>query len=415
MKRFKCFGCQAGGDAIAFVQRYLGKTFVDAVRDLAREVGVDLAAAEDPSARERQHLREVTDLAAGALQGPALASDRGPGGARGAGGTRRLGGDGEELRARLGAGGVEPAGGSAARPRAARVRHPGRAGPAAHPGRRHLRRLPRPADDPHPRPRGPGRGVRRAAARWATRGPSTSTRRSRGSTTRARRCTPWTGRATRSGGGSPRCWSRATSTCIGLHQAGVQHAVALCSTALTPGHLAQLQRVEARELVLLLDGDEAGRKAVERLAPALLAAGASTRVALLPEGEDPDTFARSRRRGGGAGAARRRGAALGAPLPHAAPGGPGGDASSEKMEALGRLRPVVAELPVGLLRSAFFSGLAAYSGLPAAELEAGAAGQGPPPPPGPEAGPGGGAGARGAPAGPGRGGARGAVPHPRPS
>ena len=43
LKRFKCFGCQAGGDAIAFVQRYLGKSFVDAVRDLAREAGVDLS------------------------------------------------------------------------------------------------------------------------------------------------------------------------------------------------------------------------------------------------------------------------------------------------------------------------------------------------------------------------------------
>src|SRR5690349_16659323 len=49
LRRFKCFGCQAGGDAIAFVQRYLGKTFVDAVKELAREVGVDLAGAEDPS------------------------------------------------------------------------------------------------------------------------------------------------------------------------------------------------------------------------------------------------------------------------------------------------------------------------------------------------------------------------------
>ena len=32
-KRFKCFGCQAGGDAISFVQRLLGKPFVDTVRD----------------------------------------------------------------------------------------------------------------------------------------------------------------------------------------------------------------------------------------------------------------------------------------------------------------------------------------------------------------------------------------------
>ena len=31
-KRFKCFGCHAGGDAISFVQRLLGKTFVDTVQ-----------------------------------------------------------------------------------------------------------------------------------------------------------------------------------------------------------------------------------------------------------------------------------------------------------------------------------------------------------------------------------------------
>jgi DNA primase len=35
----------------------------------------------------------------------------------------------------------------------------------------------------------------------------------------------------------------------------VKNAVALCSTALTPGHLAALSRCEAKELVLLLDGD----------------------------------------------------------------------------------------------------------------------------------------------------------------
>ena len=134
MKRFKCFGCQAGGDAIAFVQRYLGKTFVDAVRDLAREVGVDLAAAEDPSARERQHLREVTDLALEHFKSQLWHPTEGRVAREALAARGRVGGDGEELRARLGAGGVEPAGGSAARPGAARVRHPGRAGPAAHPG-----------------------------------------------------------------------------------------------------------------------------------------------------------------------------------------------------------------------------------------------------------------------------------------
>ncbi len=64
MRRFKCFGCQVGGDAIAFVQRYFGKTFVDAVKDLARETGVELQAFEDPIFKERRQLREVTEKAA---------------------------------------------------------------------------------------------------------------------------------------------------------------------------------------------------------------------------------------------------------------------------------------------------------------------------------------------------------------
>jgi len=50
-KRFKCFGCQAGGDAISFVQRLMGKTFLDTVRDLAKELGVDIEAAVDPGCR----------------------------------------------------------------------------------------------------------------------------------------------------------------------------------------------------------------------------------------------------------------------------------------------------------------------------------------------------------------------------
>ena len=63
------------------------------------------------------------------------------------------------------------------------------------------------------------------------------------------------------------------------------HSARKCSTALTPGHLGLLGRLEAKELVLLLDGDNAGRNAVERLAGALLAGGVNSRVAVLPEGE----------------------------------------------------------------------------------------------------------------------------------
>jgi hypothetical protein len=62
--RFKCFGCQAGGDAISFVQRLLGKPFVDTVQDLAKELGIDLEAAVDPGMREKQQIKDATDFAA---------------------------------------------------------------------------------------------------------------------------------------------------------------------------------------------------------------------------------------------------------------------------------------------------------------------------------------------------------------
>ncbi len=156
--------------------------------------------------------------------------------------------------------------------------------------------------------------------------------------------------------------------CIGLHQAGVKNAVALCSTTLTPGHLTLLQRAEAKELVLLLDGDDAGRKAIERLAGPLLAAGASARVALLPEGEDPDTFAR---KVGADGVRALLDGALGLTEHLFRNALPKGEAASfeEKMSALERLKPTAAQIPVGLVRSAFFAALARHFALPAAELE----------------------------------------------
>ena len=375
LKRFKCFGCQAGGDAIAFVQRYLGKTFVDAVRDLAREVGVDLSAAEDPSARERQHLREVTELALEHFKAQLWHPAEGKV-AREALAAR---GVSEETARAFGLGWAPEAWTRLADLLLARG----------------LLEFGIQAGLVQRRTRGDGAyDVFRGRLIIPIRAPDG-------------RVVAFGGRLLLGDQGpkylnskESRLYNKSETLyaldrardevrrrksavlvegyfdVIGLHQAGVLHAVALCSTALTPGHLSQLQRVEARELVLLLDGDEAGRKAVERLAPALLGAGTSTRVALLPEGDDPDTFARA-----------RGGEAVRALLDAAVPLSehlfrtllPEGRAATfeRKMEALGRLRPVVAELPVGLLRSAFFSGLAAYSGLPAAELEAGLRGKGP--------------------------------------
>ena len=48
-KRFKCFGCGARGDVFEFLHRFEGKGFLDAVRELAVEVGVQIAP--DPGAK----------------------------------------------------------------------------------------------------------------------------------------------------------------------------------------------------------------------------------------------------------------------------------------------------------------------------------------------------------------------------
>lgn len=76
---------------------------------------------------------------------------------------------------------------------------------------------------------------------------------------------------------------------IALHQAGIETAIATCGTALSGRHAAMLIRL-AEEVVTLYDGDAAGQDATRRAAEILLATGVSVKVVALPEGDDPDTF-----------------------------------------------------------------------------------------------------------------------------
>lgn len=76
---------------------------------------------------------------------------------------------------------------------------------------------------------------------------------------------------------------------IRLHQAGLEHVVAPMGTALTAPQCRLIARFAPRA-VLLYDGDAAGRAAAEKAVPMALAEGLSVSVALLPDGEDPDTF-----------------------------------------------------------------------------------------------------------------------------
>ena len=79
---------------------------------------------------------------------------------------------------------------------------------------------------------------------------------------------------------------------ISCHLHGFRNTIAPLGTALTPGHLRRLKRFTHR-VVLLFDGDEAGKAAAARSLPILFEQGFSSRVLILPEQEDPDTFLRT--------------------------------------------------------------------------------------------------------------------------
>lgn len=81
--------------------------------------------------------------------------------------------------------------------------------------------------------------------------------------------------------------------CIRLHISGFPNAVASQGTAFTQTHARMLHRV-ADSALLCFDDDAAGHKATVRTAGILMAEGIAVRVASLPDGDDPDSFLRTK-------------------------------------------------------------------------------------------------------------------------
>ncbi|MFY9631062.1 MAG: DNA primase [Candidatus Cybelea sp.] len=85
--------------------------------------------------------------------------------------------------------------------------------------------------------------------------------------------------------------------CIALHQAGFENSVAALGTSFTAEQAAELRKY-AEYVYLCFDGDAAGSgaatKAVDIASKAIENTGSSVRIALLPSGEDPDSFVRAR-------------------------------------------------------------------------------------------------------------------------
>ncbi len=79
---------------------------------------------------------------------------------------------------------------------------------------------------------------------------------------------------------------------VSLWQAGVRNVVAASGTALTPEQMDLLGRLDVQRVVLLFDADAAGQGAARKGLDVALDAGIAPYVVVLPEGSDPDSFAR---------------------------------------------------------------------------------------------------------------------------
>ena len=79
---------------------------------------------------------------------------------------------------------------------------------------------------------------------------------------------------------------------MSLYDKGICNAVACSTTSITKEQVKLLLRF-TKNVTIMLDGDEPGMKAAEKNAKTLLEEGAKVRVVSLPDGQDPDDFAKT--------------------------------------------------------------------------------------------------------------------------
>jgi DNA primase len=405
-KHFKCYGCEAYGDVFKFLQQLEGKEFPEVVRELAREVGVEIPEVEEESAEQRRRRKERNEILAAAeaaarYWAARLASRHGAEARRyleGRGVSEesirrfRLGvaADGwNDLGPRLKEKGI----GVAALVRAGLVIEREKGG--GYDRFRDRLMFPIAAMDGQVIGFGgralPGAARDEKGAKYINTPETPLYKKSKVlyGLDLAREAIRKTRRAVLVEG---------YFDVIGLHQAGVANAVAVCGTALTPEHVELLQRCDCREVTILFDGDSAGLAAPAKAAAALLPAGMAGKVAVLPSDAgktDPDDFARANGRAGVE-------ALLGAATPlseflidravERSCGGRAREAALEaKLAAVRELSPFARMMPGGLSRSVFEDAVARRLDLDVAALreelarerpERGAPRSAPPPPAG---------------------------------
>jgi DNA primase len=154
---------------------------------------------------------------------------------------------------------------------------------------------------------------------------------------------------------------------IALHRAGIEAALATCGTALSSEHAHDLRR-RTQQVVLLFDGDEAGQRAIVRALEVLLPEGLRVRAAVLPAGEDPDSFLIR----AGADALRQLVAGAVPALERVIERALARGCSTpwEKADAVGAVAPLLGLIPSPIERGDFARRLALGVGLEAHHVEA---------------------------------------------
>jgi DNA primase len=79
---------------------------------------------------------------------------------------------------------------------------------------------------------------------------------------------------------------------ITMHKSGFTNTAAICGTAFTENHALLIKR-NASKVIIMLDGDEPGKKSALKTAEILMGAGMTPSIVVLPEDSDPDSFLNS--------------------------------------------------------------------------------------------------------------------------
>ena len=289
-KLYYCFGCEASGDVFRFVEEKEGLDFASAVESLAERYGVELKREhEDPRAEERRRrkarLWELLELTAKFYERYLWESQK----ARRARAYLEGRGLGEEVLRRFGVGmapsawdqvltGSQRRGFKVEELIAAGLIQKGRQGGHYD---RFRNRITFPIRDQRGRVLGFGARALMADAKpkylnspegelYRKSHTLYGIDRARGSIAKARRAIVVEG----------------YTDVLALHQAGVEEAVAIMGTAITPEQIQMLAGL-TETVVLALDADRAGADAMVRAQKVAGGKSIELRVAAMPEGEDP--------------------------------------------------------------------------------------------------------------------------------